>query len=234
MLLLGIAAAPAGAAPCTTTTLNNILGTTCDIGTLEYTFGLRGFTFTNLKGALSLAPSYFTFTPGASDFTISGNAVSVTNGDYARAILHYSIVALAGSLTSITVACGSLADSSPTGGFADCENSLLTPHDAQSLDSIQTATTAATPALCDPTIAAGNCSGGNGDLNIFFMQAPPSGTASWDPFTTAAFQTTGVLSVPEPSPLLVLGSALMIWLLPTRIRRLGRSPRTTYLESRRR
>jgi hypothetical protein len=63
----------------------------------------------------------------------------------------------------------------------------------------------------------------NGQLNIFFLSAPPSGTVSWDPSTTAGFQTTGTATLPEPAALLVFGTGLMAWFGVPRTKRLRRA-----------
>jgi len=75
VFLMSSAAAFANTIPCATTTLNNILGTTCSIGRLDFNFGsyFQGISSNNAAGPLT--PNEILFTPqltaSSMEFTLS-------------------------------------------------------------------------------------------------------------------------------------------------------------------
>src|SRR5258706_12854579 len=76
LLFLLVTAAPVFAAPCAMGTWASVMGTTCDIGPLTYTF--TGFTNSYQVGGVETTPSPITLTAADIGFTPVGNAFTLT------------------------------------------------------------------------------------------------------------------------------------------------------------
>jgi hypothetical protein len=215
-LLLAMAWTPsAQAAPCAATDLSVLLngGTTCDIGSLEYTFqgvnnpaGVAGWSFTPLANGFTIA-----YTLGS--ITLNGVPNNVTeNGPFE---VDYRVVALGGAaITDVGITCGTLVVAgTATGGFASasCKDVFLNLGDAgltpqyKVTDTSGVQTTVNVPTVSCVPHSPGDCSGGSGQLIVYDLLAQGVGySASYDPSTTVTSNAT----VPEPNSFFLLGTGL--------------------------
>jgi hypothetical protein len=210
-LLLGLFGARAAdaAVQCVAGPLTSIEGTTCDVGNLEYTFGQSQSSETQYFAGQPFPDTYFTFTPMANGFAVSGAVATVTGtATYyveASATIDYSVAALGNAVISdISVSCGPLV------GIASCTNTLS----GNGWDLISTQNTLGSSGA--PAACVQNCTYGSGQLTIFdILGAAGGGTSSWDPSTSAIVNVAGGSTTPVPLPssavLMLSGLAALCW-----------------------
>jgi len=200
-------AVPAFADPlCASGSLARIIGTTCDIGSLQFTFNSwSSFDQTNTGISAGPEASSFAFTPVTDGFMITGSRVMVApgSGEWEEDIgrLGYSVVDLTGEITGEDLFANILGlnTAGPLGFEAGVRDTLTGA--CVYIDTGLGITT------CPLSTPVGGLSSGAGDAIVYDLEGDnPSifayyGNASWAGSTTFIYETT---PVPEPSSLLLL------------------------------
>ena len=213
---------------CVSGNLSPIIGTTCDIGSLQFTFGwsAENYVYNFDPGYVqtpgpAAAASDFTFTVGTSGFTVSGDARTITgpgsgNGtrvDFGE--LSYDVVDLGGVITGETVSDSGMSASG--NGGAEVSAITLAQYGcvcSHYVDSYDTVT--ATSDIGPVSFTAGNpFSSGNGNALVYELTADGSDTATWNGSSTFTFTTS---AVPEPPFAPVAGLGLLGLAISTRRR----------------
>jgi hypothetical protein len=219
-LLVGMAimvTAPAfGSSICTAGSLSGLIGTTCDIGSLQFTFiGLDTSGNTYSASDFTLTPVSFGFTLGFDEGpqSLIGSGPGVAE-DYA--LLSYNVTDLDADITGENVSGGALSASGSTYSYADYDGVTLftaspPPPGLPFVDWVQ--------GSCQATQSSGvlygtSCGSFNNGSPFpasssafaypFFLYASPGDSASWDGSPTTFTYTTN----PEPSSLLLFGAGL--------------------------
>ena len=204
LIVLVLSASPALAdSDCAAGSLSTVMGTTCNIGSLQFTFS--DYT------ASSWTPSNFTLTPVSNGFTLSfdGGAQSITGPtssiSYDYFELYYYVTDLTGVLTGESVSGGELLTSGGTSippfaeyyGYtcplgSDCETRIGAFADSNGGPTSY--------AYGDPF------SSGYAYAAPFSLEAGFGATASWDGTPTTFTYTS--TPVPEPGSLLLFATGL--------------------------
>jgi hypothetical protein len=195
--------------PCVSGNLSGIIGTTCDIGNLQFTFnGLSGQDFSNVGGVVTIHnwdASDFTLTPTSDGFGISFDAgpqnISAPSGgdiadDYAE--LDFDLNVFGGELIGDDVSGGILSASGAfaTGFYQNDVCSILGcgTSEMQAFDS----TVAGHVIRSGPPFSSGTAVN-----DIFNLQVSDgNAVASWDG-TQTNFTFTVKSTAPEPSNFLI-------------------------------
>lgn len=209
---------------CAAGSLANLMGTTCDIGSLEFTFtGFLGdnYAIDTIGASQTLlydtpySPGDFTFTPVAGGFTLTLNqgaqtitAPVVTQGTsqaFDDAALQFTATDLDGNFVGTAVA-GTISDTgnSNLNDSAGIFGSLVNyPGDGVSyyLEQINGIPLAGTENVGPPFAS------GTGAFEPFALQAE-TGTAYWAGSSTITFDTVDADATPEPTSLALLASSL--------------------------
>lgn len=240
LTLAALLAAPALAdSACTAGNYSVVVGTTCDIGQLQFTFTNAGFTagytLTNLStGSNSfqpLAPSDLYFTPEANGFTLSlvngPLTISPPAGFQQQLIIDmdYNLLVLGGYLTDETVSSpGFLSGSYDAYGWIT--GCTVVPNGwgkvyqgttfaADSSGVVTTSSFVPYPCGSGPEQYLAPGSSATGNLFPVFMST--TDTAYWSGSTTFTFTT--VASIPEPDSLAMVAIGLAFLAATELIRR---------------
>jgi len=207
VLLLAPRIASADGAPaCPASTVSALLGTTCDIGNLQFSFSSGMILQSSADGIFSTPPwsaSDFFLTPVPHGFAISfdGGPLSVA-GSFVNntAVLTYGIGVLGGyGISGVNLTGGAISSSGHgaanyNAGTADSTFTFFT--------SSQTVTSGGSAATNEQTNAAYPIGVGSGEVFPFELDSGQDGTASWDGAPETLTYTE--VFVPEPASLLLL------------------------------
>jgi PEP-CTERM motif len=219
-LLLGTAWVPAASADpsCASGSLAALVGTTCDIGPLQFTFGaLTSDAYIGVVGGSSSSSSPWTasaffFAPVSNGFIVSfdGGPLSVTapifGGADDEAILAYSVIDLDGDLTGESVS-GGLLSAAANGGFASAvyEGFTYSATGDSSIFGFNRVIDGIPSSYQIGLQGAPFSVGAEGEADLFLLNGENGGTAGWDGTpTTFTFGST-----PEPSSLLLFATGLL-------------------------
>lgn len=227
LCLVLLPAAADAASMCAAGSLASLMNTTCDIGSLEFSFtGFSGFSdayIDNPDGTQTFlydnqwAASDFTLTPVAGGFTLSLNEgaqsisppVTSQGTPHATdlAALDFSATDLNGNFTGTNVA-GTISGGGST--FDDSAGILSDLQDGAGDDlSYDLEELAGGPVVGFANNFGSAFSSGTGYFAPFSLSAE-TGDASWGGVSTITFDTVAVTSTPEPSSLALLGSGLTL------------------------
>jgi PEP-CTERM motif len=204
---------------CASANLSTLMGATCDISSLQFTFSslnsfntngptwtASDFRFTPVSNGFSL-----TFIPGAQAITAPANG-----SDYVD--LFYAVSNLSGNFIGESVTGGVLSGSTNGSGSQTALYEGIT---------ISTAFTSAVLGYNQVVNGISSSSQNNlagvpfpdGALGIaipFYLDASNGGSSSWDGTTTTfTYNTVPVSTTPEPASLLLFGTALLAVVLIT-------------------
>jgi hypothetical protein len=242
ILVCAVLAVPAFAGPiplCASGNLSGIIGTTCDIGSLQFTFtGLSGYQDYVVSGGTTTpgsawSASAFYFTAGTDGFSLSlvasggqtltgpGGSASNSAADYAD--LDYTVVDPSGNITGETI---TAADPFPftasstagisqgqTYGFISDGSGDEVYSSEGLLDVGGLAKTYLPTGFCsfEPCTGVDGSpfSSGSGYAEVFYLYAQGDTGASWDGAASTYTFTTGTAAVPEPDSVFLLGVGLL-------------------------
>lgn len=227
LCLVLVPAASNAASMCATGNLASLIGTTCDIGSLEFTFtGFSGdsYAINNVGMSQTLlydnpwSASDFTLAPGADGFTVSlmnQGTVSIsapvvsqgTSQAFDNAALQFTVTDLDGNIVGMDVA-GTVSD---TGNSPGDDSGLIAgsvvnyPGDGVSyyLEQINENPSAFAENAGPPFSTA------SGSFEIFSLQAE-TGTSYWGGSSTINLDTATTTATPEPGSLALLGTGLAL------------------------
>lgn len=211
-----------GDTQCVAGNLAAVIGTTCDIGSLQLTLTSFGGSNEAVDGSLTIyhdtwSADEFTFTPVAGGFTISlgSGQESITaplsshgiGETVDAAVLDFDVTDPTGDLTGIAVdpgmlsATGSnLAEASASGqvNCSNCASELsATVYQNENMPLVSQ----------QDQLAGSPFSSGAGNAEIFLLTAENGDSASWSGATTYTFATASV-TAPEPSTFLMAALGL--------------------------
>jgi hypothetical protein len=236
-----LAASPALADPCTSGTLNTLVGTTCDIGRLQFTF--TGFvSFAEDNEQAQLFPQNVFLTVNGSDplnpsFTLSGNFTATQPGnngayqyfelDYAARVLTpasspypYVLSGLGAAYDPATVNLDQTStNASAFVNFSNCLNSAPStcPTQADAYLDWPSAVPGQNPGILEIP-AEWRMTAFTGSTNDYVMACEGYTSVSFSN-TTASYSLVRV--TPEPGSLALLGTALGILTLLSRRSKIG-------------
>jgi len=219
---LALAAAPtnADASACTTTNLASLMGTSCSIGSLQFSFAGFGSgnysenlqTSTYTYGTATIAGD-FTFTPGTDGFTLTfnGSPQSISGGTNIEAwdfaYLEYTVTDPYGNIVGESVAGGALSATGTNSSEALYEGYTYNGSSlADGLTEVQDSSGAITNTNLQNQLSGTAFSSGTGYAYPFYLYAEGNASASWDGSATTF---TYLYTVPEPGTLLLLGMGLL-------------------------
>jgi len=211
---------------CASGNLSNLIGTTCDIGSLQFTFTTFDTTNNSWDGNTSTftygtqwTASNFTFTPVSSGFTLAfdGGPQSITGPlgeSYSKdeAILFFSVGVLNGSLTGMSATGGALSATGNTASFATYNGYVcavdLSSCASASAGAFQSGGTQSYDNVQGQLIGS-PFSSGTGAALPFYLYANNGDNASWDGTPTSFIFNTVPVATPEPGSLLLLYTGLL-------------------------
>jgi hypothetical protein len=219
---------------CTAGSYSTIQGTTCDIGSLQFTFGLlsaQNYSYDASTGSYvydsSWTASDVSFTPTASGFALgltnfdSQSITAPANGSAADYIyIPFSVTALSGEIVRTTASGGTPSVSSGSNyAVAYPDYVFLSGATGYQQAYSYLENDYGTPFSGQYQYASRSLSSGSVDSYPFYLQAATGGTASITG-TTATFDF--LTAAPEPDTCLIAGAALVGLGLLARKRRVGR------------
>jgi hypothetical protein len=223
-LLLATAWAPAArAGSCASGNLSGLIGETCDVGSLQFTFdelysdnfAYDGSTYTY---GTSWTANNFTFTPVSNGFSLSFNggpqSLTTTSDGFAYdyAYLVYSVTDLAGNFTGESATGGAPSSSAgEDGGYGNAliegvtYSSTETPYVVAYQESFD-----GSPCELQNYLAGSPFSDGTTAYAYpFYLFAEEGGSAGWDGNPSTFTYDTTSSTTPEPASLLLFGTALL-------------------------
>ena len=223
-LLCTFTSAPAFANSCVSGNLSTLIGTTCDIGSLEFNFqSWSSYNFTAYgDGSYSFnvtpQPSDFAFTANGSGFTLSGSAVSITaplSGTvtgyqqvYAR--LDYTVTDLGGNITGETEADNGLFANGSTYSDAQAEGVTYDSgsDEVYGSDEIHNGSPSG-----GPNVIGNPFSSGTGFVYLFSLYSWNGDSSGWNGETSISYTTANTITnTPEPSSMLALAMLVLVLL----------------------
>lgn len=204
--------------PCQQTSVSNLIGTSCTIGDVAYSFGNTAFSSTSVINGVAgsgIDASSLMFTPDASNpldpsFTISG-PLSVTATGLASSTEQLFVLLWAATPTDNSLAFGSATNSllgatvpgAPSFGFVSAGNNLGDPSFTNAF--VETGVPSANPSSTSLDSASTiPVDGLFADLGV----ADGTGTGATASASGLSYQYV-MVPTPEPSVLLLLGSGLL-------------------------
>lgn len=217
-------AVPAHADPasCSSGNLASLIGTTCDIGNLQFTFvSLTGDTSTGG----SWSASDFNFTAVPDGFALSGvggsalapQSISSVAGGTAddEAYLQYNVTDTTGVITGVGVL-GGLPTAAGSTAIADVSNYLYNEAGTEAIyqdygqESFSGQVSNYNDSGNGSAIPGGGLASGSGYAMPFYLYTQDASSASVFPADALfTFDTSGGVATPEPSTLFLFGVGLM-------------------------
>ena len=221
---------PSFAGACTSGNLSTLIGVTCDIGSLQFTFtGVQSKNYSINDSGIYVyntpwTASDFTFATSGNGFALTlSSPQSISTSTYGVAedyfVLDFSVTDLGGLITGVQVTGGPLSASGTN--FSSSSYALYQGYVTTGTNQVSWMTSVTDPGFGAPT---GNFNGpepfvctpacvpfasGSGTFTAFDLYAQEGGAASWDPSTGFSFSlTNSTVPTPEPSTLLLLGFSL--------------------------
>jgi hypothetical protein len=220
-LLLATAWAPAASAgSCASGNLSGLIGETCDIGSLQFTFDTLYSENYTYNGSYTYGTTWtannFTFTPVSDGFRVSFNggpqSITAPSDGYAYdyAYLYYSVTDLAGEFTGESATGGGLSTSDDEGdglGYALIEGVSFNSTDSGSVQAFQLSENGDSYELQNYRTGAAFSDSDQAYAYPFYLYAQNGGGANWDGNpATFTYETT---ATPEPASLLLFGTGLL-------------------------
>jgi len=219
---------------CVAEPVSSLIGITCDIGSLQFTFlGFNALTF-YLNGPSRPVPDShfpigdFYFTPVTNGFTLAynGGPVSVgspTNSYQADAQITYYVTNTDGWFTGESVTGGTFSFSGSGRGAGLLYGGTWYGKGSPAVGGQYGCNAQGTSVTCynDQNVSVGMPFGwiSYGTAAPFWLQAMNGETASWDGTPTTFVYDTYTPPVPEPCTFTLLGSGLLVWLTGFRRRK---------------
>jgi hypothetical protein len=218
--------------PCASGNLSSLIGTTCDIGSLQFDFtdgSGANFVYDAISNTttygIAASTSEFTFTALSNGFTLgfSGGPQSVTGpgGDidsYAvnEYILHYNVVDSAGNIVGENVTGGTLSATGSDLSYADGIGLTVNSSSSYVQGGNQAYQQSGLSTNQNVTSVSGSpFSSGFGQADPFILFARNADSASWDG-TPTTFTFTSDAPEPGFTPLLGLGILAAAWVAARR------------------
>jgi hypothetical protein len=209
---------------CAAGNLASLVGTTCDIGSLQFSFTSFAGSNEAVNGSLTIyndewSASDFTLTPAGNGFTISLNSGPESITAYTSvhgipetvdaAVLSFDVTDLSGDLTGMEVDPGTLSATGSYLASASATGTVLCDGCSSSV-SAQVDQDENMPLLSEQDQLTGSpFASGSGSAEPFLLDAENGDSASWGGTSTFTFDTAAVAS-PEPSTLPMLALALVV------------------------
>ncbi len=229
--MFALAWSPAASADqaCVTVNLSALIGTTCDIGSMQLTFTSFSSQYSNYDGSnwTYSAPwtaSDFTFMPETNGFSLAfdGGPQSITaplgsdSRTFDEAILFFAVTVLNGDLTGLSVTGGGLSATGTTSSFAEYYGSVCDTNCDSSIYGATWTTQNMGTQTCsycseDDLFGSPFSNGVDGQVHPFDLGAYNGDSASWDgtPTTFILEGSSTPTPTPEPSTLLMLCAGLL-------------------------
>jgi len=205
---------------CVAGSLAPVIGTTCDIGSLQISFTSFSGSNESVDGSQTLSystwdASQFAFTPVAGGFTISldsgEESITAPASDHGigetvdAAVLDFDVTDTTGNLTGIAVDPGTLSATGSNLAEASASGQVLCSGCASEI-SATVYQNENMPLVSEQDQLSGSpFSSGSGNAEVFLLNAENGDSASWSGATTYTFESAPA-NAPEPSVLTMLGA----------------------------